>query len=60
MNPARCSACKGSCDPCRLRQLLGILTRFELDGFLKEHGINDGMTLEEFARDSEELDRLGV
>jgi hypothetical protein len=43
-----------------LRQLLGIPTRFELDGFLKERGINDGMTLEEFERELEDLDRLGL
>jgi len=43
-----------------LRQLLGIATRFELDGFLKERGINDGMTLEEFAREGEDLDQLGL
>lgn len=43
-----------------LRQLLGIETRFELDGFLKERGINDGMTLEEWEREQQALDRLGL
>jgi hypothetical protein len=43
-----------------LRRLLGFSTRYELDGFLKSHGINEGMTLEEFERDRETLDRLGL
>ena len=43
-----------------LRRLLGFETRFEVDGFLKERGINDGMTPEEFAREREDLDRLGL
>ena len=43
-----------------LRRLLGFGTRHELDGFLKAHGVNEGMTPEEFARDSETLDRLGL
>ena len=42
-----------------LRRLLGFGTRYELDGFLKAHGVNEGMTLEEFERDRETLDRLG-
>ncbi|HEV7266347.1 MAG TPA: UPF0175 family protein [Falsiroseomonas sp.] len=43
-----------------LRLLLGIETRYELDGFLKARGINDGMTLEEWRREQEALDRLGL
>ena len=31
-----------------LRQVLGIATPGELDGFLKEHGAMDGITIEEF------------
>ena len=42
-----------------LRRLLGFETRFELDGFLKAHGINEGMTPAEFAREQQDLDRLG-
>ena len=42
-----------------LRRLLGFGTRYELDGFLKAHGVNEGMTLEEFERDRATLDRLG-
>jgi hypothetical protein len=43
-----------------LRRLLGFGTRYELDGFLKAHGVNEGMTLEELERDRETLDRLGL
>jgi Uncharacterised protein family (UPF0175) len=43
-----------------LRRLLGFETRYELDGFLKAHGINEGMTLAEFERDQQTLVRLGL
>ena len=43
-----------------LRRVLGFETRFELDGFLKDHGVNEGITFAEFERDQETLDRLGV
>ena len=43
-----------------LRRVLGFGTRYELDGFLKTHGVNEGMTLEEFEHDRETLDRLGL
>jgi hypothetical protein len=43
-----------------LRRLLGFETRAELDGFLKAHGVNEGMTLAEFERDRQTLDRLGL
>ncbi|HEY1933183.1 MAG TPA: UPF0175 family protein [Acetobacteraceae bacterium] len=43
-----------------LRRLLGFGTRYELDGFLKAHGVNEGMTPEEFERDTATLDRLGL
>jgi len=42
-----------------LRQLLGIPTRFELDGFLKERGVFEPCTLEDIQRDVETLERLG-
>ena len=42
-----------------LRRLLGFGTRYELDGFLEAHGVNEGMTLEEFERDRDTVDRLG-
>ncbi len=43
-----------------LRRLLGFEARFEVDGFLKARGINDGMTLEEFEHDRRDLDRLAT
>jgi hypothetical protein len=43
-----------------LRLALGIETRHELDGFLKARGVNDGMTAEEWRREPETLDRLGL
>jgi hypothetical protein len=43
-----------------LRLALGIETRHELDGFLKTRGVNDGMTAEEWRREQETLDRLGL
>lgn len=39
---------------------LGIESRYELDGFLKERGVNDGMTLEEWQRQMQDLDRIGL
>jgi hypothetical protein len=47
-------------DSARATPPLGFGTRYELDGFLKAHGVNEGMTLEEFERDRETLDRLGL
>lgn len=43
-----------------LRRLLGFGTRAELDGFLKGRGVDELMTIEEFERDRQDLDRLGV
>jgi hypothetical protein len=43
-----------------LRRLLGFETRAEIDGFLKAHDVNEGMTLAEFERDQQTLDRLGL
>jgi hypothetical protein len=43
-----------------LRQLLGFETAHEIDGFLKAHAIDDGITLEELNRQLETLDRLGL
>jgi hypothetical protein len=42
------------------RSLLGFATRQELDGFLKAHGVNEGMTPEEFEGDRATLDRLAL
>ena len=43
-----------------LRRALGYGTRAELDGFLKEHGVDESMTVEEFEHQRRTLDRLGV
>jgi hypothetical protein len=43
-----------------LRTLLGFATRGELDGFLKDRGVNDGITIEEFDRQMQDLDRIGL
>jgi hypothetical protein len=50
----------GRLTPPELRRLLGFATRHEMDGFLKAHGVNEGMTLAEFERDQKTLDRLGL
>jgi Uncharacterised protein family (UPF0175) len=52
--------CAGRLTRPELRRLLGLGTRAELDGFLKARGINEGMTLAEFQRDRQTLDRLGL
>lgn len=38
-----------------LRLTLGIETRYELDGFLKERGVYEPVTLEDIHRDLEDL-----
>ena len=43
-----------------LRRLLGYGTRGELDGFLKANGVVDSMTLAEFEREQQDLDRIGL
>ena len=43
-----------------LRQLLGFGTRGELDGFLKDRGVVEGITVEEFNRQMQDLDRIGL
>jgi uncharacterized protein YgbK (DUF1537 family) len=43
-----------------LRRMLGYGTRAELDGFLKAHGVNEGLTLAEFEHEQKALDRLGL
>ncbi len=35
------------------RRLLGIASRYEMDGFLKEHGVFLELTLDDVRRDSE-------
>jgi hypothetical protein len=43
-----------------LRRLLGIQSRYELDGFLKAHGVWNEYSIHDFRREQEMLDRLGV
>jgi hypothetical protein len=42
-----------------LRRLLGIHSRYELDGFLKAHNVWIEYTVEDFRREMETLQRLG-
>jgi len=42
-----------------VRRLLGFETRYEVDGFLKAHGIAVQESLEEVQRDSEQVLTLG-
>lgn len=43
-----------------LRRLLGFETRFELDGFLKDHGLIEAIDIEEFDRQMRDMDGLGL
>jgi hypothetical protein len=43
----------------QLRRLLGYQTRFEVDGFLKQHGVELEYTLEDLERDREAHRQLG-
>ena len=43
-----------------LRRLLGFGTRYQLDGFLKAHNVWVEYTLEDFRREVDSLDRLGI
>ena len=41
-----------------LRRLLGYPSRYQLDGFLKSHGVYEDYTMEDFERDREALSQL--
>jgi hypothetical protein len=43
-----------------LRRLLGFQRRYELDGFLKAHGVWNEYSIEDFRREQQALDRLGT
>jgi Uncharacterised protein family (UPF0175) len=43
-----------------LRRFLGFGTRYQLDGFLKAHDIWIEYTLEDFRREVDSLERLGL
>jgi hypothetical protein len=42
-----------------LRRLLGFGTRYQLDGFLKSHGVYEDYTMEDFELDRDALKQLG-
>jgi len=42
-----------------LRRLLGFSTRYELDGFLKSHGVFEPFSLDDLERERRDLRRLG-
>ena len=42
-----------------LRELLGIESRYEMDGFLKAHGVYEDFTLEEIQGQVRAMERLG-
>lgn len=43
-----------------LRRLLGFETSYEIDGFLKRHAVDDGITPDELDRQIETMERLGL
>ena len=43
-----------------LRRWLGLETSYEIDGFLKRHGIFDDYTLEDFEKERAALKALGL
>ena len=44
----------------QLRRLLGLETRYELDGFLKAHQADANVTIEDVRRDVQDLKSLGL
>ncbi len=42
-----------------LRRLLDFGTRYQLDGFLKSHGVYEEYTIDDFEREREDLKRAG-
>ena len=44
----------------QLRRTLGFGTRYELDGFLKGHGVLDDYTLEDIQHEVKNLESLGL
>lgn len=44
----------------QLRRTLGFGTRYELDGFLKNHGVLDNYTLGDIQREIKNLESLGL
>ena len=52
--------CANRLTEAELRCVLGIKSRYELDGFLKQRGVFLSYTAEDIQRDQDTLDRLGV
>lgn len=50
---------KGQIAKAELRRLLGFGNRYELDGFLKAHGVFIEATLDDLRREVQTLERLG-
>jgi hypothetical protein len=44
----------------QLRRVLGFETRYELDGFLKDHNVGPNVTIEDLRRDIQDLQSLGL
>ena len=44
----------------QLRRLLGLETRYELDGFLKTHQVSPNITIEDLRHDVQDLKSLGI
>jgi len=42
-----------------LRELLGLQTRYEMDGFLKAHGVYEDFTIDEIQEQVRNMERLG-
>jgi hypothetical protein len=43
-----------------LRRLLGLETRYELDGFLKNHQVYEEVDIDDLRRDMRDLESLGL
>jgi len=50
---------RGQLSKPELRRLLGFATRDSLDGFLKAHGVFETYSLDDLARERQDLERLG-
>jgi Uncharacterised protein family (UPF0175) len=50
---------RGTLTKPELRRLLGFATRYALDGFLKSHEVFESYSLEDFDRETGDLQRLG-
>jgi hypothetical protein len=50
---------RGKITKAELRRLLGFETRYDLDGFLKEHGVFVKYTVDDLRREVHTLERLG-